>query len=524
MIYKYLLALGMATYCSPPLFAAADLQKIRQADKIAIALTGQPLTPVMKTKFINDQITLDGIADQLSASSDFIEYFAHFWSKVIGMQSPIDVYAMKNAKGQDLQNVLGRANWNGLGPADQPKFTVDYLTKYIASHENGPLELGIIQCTDAPLLVWGPSAGMINQLTRAAVDQLGPDEKIPLPIQAGTQALWQRLLDIAKETTAVCEDSNLVTVKPYWDPEKVTTHSRYAGVLNYKVPPKVLERCGAAMINCNLRNAQGFDAFLDEVGLDLSLEPAYLIAHTVAEDKPFNEILTTPTTIMTGTYAYFMAGQGKDLWANYPGGGIVDIAHPIFSPGNRLDRSHYRINRSPLHAGVLTTPAFQILTNGRRAKANRAYETFLCKKFTVPEGALADPSDSNPDLTKRAYCTYCHKSLEPMAAFFNRWPTTGNTQYVYDSSKTVVDTGRFNGSEGDGAPAFGKILAETDAFDECSIRRAFEFLNGRKMTSIELENKMPAYVADFKSSSKNLRATIKAMVLTPEFLSPKAGE
>jgi len=524
MSQKYLTALGLMTWVSGSLHAAVDLQKVRQADKVAIALTGQPLPSDLRTRFINEQITLEALADQLSASPEFIEHFAQYWTKLIGMQSPIDVYALKNTKGQDINNLLGRANWQGLGTGDEPKMNVDYLTKYIASHEVGPVELGLVQCSDAPLLVWGPSNGMIKQLTRAAVDQLGPDDKATTPIQAGTQPLWQRLLEIAKETTAVCEDTTLVTVKPYWDPEQVTTHARYAGVQAYKVPPKVLERCGPAMINCNLRNAQGFDSFMDDVGRDLSMEPGYLIAHTVAEDQPFSDVVTSPTTIMTGTYAYFMGGLGKGLWANYPGAGIVDIDQPIFNPGSRIDRNHYRVNRSPLHAGILTSPAFQIITNGRRAKANRAYETFLCKKFTVPEGAQADPSDSNPDLTKRTYCTYCHKSLEPMAAFFNRWPTTGVTQYVYDNGKTVVDTGRFNGSQGDGAIAFGKILAESEAFDECSVRRAFEYLNGRKMSSVELENKLPTYVSDFRSSSKNLRAIMKAMVLAPEFLSPKAGQ
>ncbi|RYG60667.1 DUF1585 domain-containing protein [bacterium] len=263
---------------------------------------------------------------------------------------------------------------------------------------------------------------------------------------------------------------------------------------------------------------------MDEVGYDISMEPGYIISHVVAEDKPFSEVVTSPSTIMTGTYAYFLAGQGKDLWANFPGGGIADISNPIFNPGDRTDRKHHWVNRSAAHAGILTTPAFQILTNGRRAKANKAYETFLCKKFTVPDGAQADPSDSNPDLTKRTYCTYCHKSLEPMAAFFNRWPTTGVNNFIYDNAKDVNDTGRFNGSQGSGAIAFGKILAESDTFDDCSIRRAFEFVNGRKLSTVELENKVPAWVDSFKTSSKNLRTVIKAMVLSPEFLTPKGVE
>ncbi|RYZ49694.1 MAG: DUF1585 domain-containing protein [Proteobacteria bacterium] len=254
------------------------------------------------------------------------------------------------------------------------------------------------------------------------------------------------------------------------------------------------------------------------------MEPGYLISHTVAENKPFTDILTTQSTIMTGTFGYFMAGRGKGFWSRWPGGSIADANHAIFTAPKVLDRKHYWINRNASHAGVLTTQAYQIITNGRRAKANRTYETFLCKKFTVPDGAQADPADANPDLTKRTYCSYCHKSLEPMAAFFNRWPDTGNINYQYDNNKDPKnDTGRYNGMEGKGAAAFGKILAESDGFDECSIRRAFEFVNGRKMGFVEHDNILPGYLENFRAEQKNLRKVIKAMVLSPDFLAPKGA-
>ncbi len=140
----------------------------------------------------------------------------------------------------------------------------------------------------------------------------------------------------------------------------------------------------------------------------------------------------------------------------------------------------------------------------------------------VPDGAQADPNDANPDLTKRTYCDNCHKSLEPMAAFFNRWPETGSVNYIYNKDKNVSDTGRYDGQTGDGAVAFGKILTQTEEFNDCGVKRAFEFINGRKMTDDEANNMVDEYKTTLKSSGMNMREILKKMVLAPDFLSPKA--
>ncbi|RYZ54145.1 MAG: hypothetical protein EOP07_16515 [Proteobacteria bacterium] len=214
MAKRYLATLGLLATLASPLHAAVDMVKLRQAEKVSIALTGKPLSADLRKKFIDEQITLDALADQLSKSPDFVEYFAQFWTKLLGMQSPIDVYALKNTKGNAFQGIFSRTNWNGLGTSDEPGHNVAYLTKYIESHGKGPMEIGITQCADAPLIVWANAGGMVAQLKRAAVDGFGADTQNPKPIQAGTKALWQQILTIAQETSPTCEDS-VVTVKPW---------------------------------------------------------------------------------------------------------------------------------------------------------------------------------------------------------------------------------------------------------------------------------------------------------------------
>jgi hypothetical protein len=86
---------------------------------------------------------------------------------------------------------------------------------------------------------------------------------------------------------------------------------------------------------------------------------------------------------------------------------------------------------SPLHAGVLTTPAYLLRFQTNRGRANRFRQDFECESF-VPPSALESPaadgcSDSSSDLTKRCTCRYCHRQLEPMAALWGQFAEAGVT-------------------------------------------------------------------------------------------------
>ncbi|MES2745865.1 MAG: DUF1585 domain-containing protein [Bdellovibrionota bacterium] len=500
-------------------FAVPGFVELKQADKAAIALTGKPLTDDMRNQFLKGEISLETIVDQLSKSPGFIDRFAGYWTKTLGIQSPFNSNQLRSAStGKSIYSVLEGVTWLGIGFENAAASDAKWLQGVYDYRATAPLELWIDYCDDAPMITWRRSIDFFPRFKKAAEDGIGWNGD---PILPGTQAGWKKLQDLAGETFARCGDKT-IPVKPWWDPDQVTVNGKYKNVLEYRTLPAIITHCGPKLERCSTVSESETNIFMNKINRDISLEPGYLIAQTVAEDRPFSEVLTTPQTVMTGTQGYFMSTWGKDLWANFPGKGFADANHKIFSSPNISDRSRYWITRNTLNAGILTTPGYQLATNGRRAMINRAYETFLCRKFVVPEGAQADPTDSNPDLTKRAYCSYCHKSIEPMAAFFNRWPTTGVNNFVYDNDgKNVSDAGRFNGSAGQGAAAFGKILSESDYFDDCSVQRAFEFVNGRKMTYSESVNMTPAAVAAFGATEKNLRKVIKAMILSPEFLNPK---
>lgn len=500
--------------------SARTRRELRQAEKIAIALTGLPLPADTRAKFLKGEIELGEIAETMSRSPAFIEYYAQFWTRTLGVQSPLDAYQLRSLQGRSIEDQDNYAGVDRLTD-DCGERNAENLQRWIDDRINKLPRIQVrTDCDDAPRLeVYSDFTDY--QQTQDAVEK-GILPRGQGPILPGTAGLWKRAWEeIVRPARSGCGSGGEI-MRVWWDPETVRAHSKYKNAKGYRVPPWVAKQCGPMLANCGINEAPGVDVYMEEVGRDMSMEAGYLIAHTVAEDKPFDTILTTPSTIMTGTYGYFLGqGRGKILLGNFPGGNLADRDKDLFKNANLLDKKHYWVNRGDLNAGVLTTPIFHAITNGHRAKANRAYETFLCRKFVVPEGANPDPADANPDLTKRTYCAYCHRSLEPMAAYFNRWPATGSVNFQYDPNGGINDTGRYDGETGAGAVAFGKVLAKSESFEDCSIKRAFEFVNGRKMTDIESGNLLPEYKGSLKSSGMKLRTILKTLVLSPDFLNPK---
>ena len=75
-------------------------------------------------------------------------------------------------------------------------------------------------------------------------------------------------------------------------------------------------------------------------------------------------------------------------------------------------------DRGPRASGILTMPVFLTKYGSRRARAHILYNAFLCKDF-VADTVKLTPS-KEPDLTKRPGCSTCHRTLEPMSAYFTR--------------------------------------------------------------------------------------------------------
>lgn len=500
---------------------AATFQELRQAEKISLSLTGKPLSKAMRTDFVNGKIQLSDIAESLSKSPGFIDQFAQFWTVLLNIQTPVDYWALRRKSDDKALNAT-------IDDADFQDLDIElrckeknrlYLEDYYLRRINKlPFLLENISCDDAPIIKL-----RLDHSDPAKVQKIVDSGKCTdgTNILPGTADVWRRINDVVQNSTAECGKGGEI-VHPWWDPVGVTIHAKYKNAPGYRVGRRIIEICGGPSLpKCSLMHASSIDKFSEDVNHDMTMEPGWIIGHTVAEDKPYSEIVTTQKTIMTGTYGYFMSKRiGQELWPSFVNGSYAEKEHPVFSSSDPQDSKHYWVDRGPYNAGVLTTIGFQISTNGNRAKANRAFQAFTCQTFKVPDGVPIDDTDDNPDLTKRRYCSSCHIALEPMAAFFNRWPEAGVNNFMYNTDPKIRDDGKFLGKEGPGALGFGKILGEADTFKRCGIERAFEFVNGRKMTEKEAEKLIPGYLQEFKDNGEKLRPIIKSMVLTNEFLNP----
>jgi len=496
--------------------------ELKQAEKIALSLTGRPLPKDMREQFLEGKIELKDITETLSKGEGFIEYFAQYWTRALNIVTPVSTYQIRipSRENKPIFDLERAVAWDLLTvPELAPKKNKELLQRMYDERINTlPHLTEDLSCDDAPLLNQFLDASDPKALEKMIQTGTGADGKPMLP---GTQDIWRKTYEAVRDSITSCGKGEII--HPWWEPVGVTIHAKYKNAPGYRVGPRIISICGGPTLpKCDLRKAGIIDNFTDEVNRAMAMEPGYIISHTVAEDKPYPEVLTTTKTILTGAYGYWFSKRvGKEMLPNFPGGGFKDKESPAFTQSVAQGTRHHWVDRNELNAGVLTTPVFQTITNGRRAKANKTYEVFVCRSFFVPDGIPADPSDSNPDLTKRAYCSICHVALEPMATFFNRWPGTGVNNFQYDPAPNADVKGRFFGKEEQGVPGFARLVSSSDEFKECGVKRAFEFVNGRKMSEEEVTKDMAGYLATYNQTQGNLRTIIKQMLLNPTFLNPE---
>ena len=267
------------------------------------------------------------------------------------------------------------------------------------------------------------------------------------------------------------------------------------------------------------------------VAAAITVEPGRIMAKNVREERNYAEILTTSKGVVNGHYLHFLQNFGNVIHTSFfkNGDQHVEKANVLnsYPELNSMqididDNNFYWIERgSNKHAGVLTTIAFHRATNGRRAKANLARSALLCREFVDPTGAVPKPMDRRR-LEERAYCGGCHKYLEPMAAFFYRWPDTGNdNNYFYNhvqKSRTTyyIDTtcGEDCRAEGDGVRALADILVsyKDQSFKKCAIKHAYEFIVRQQLRGNIVRESMPNFLKIYEDSGGKIWAVMRKII------------
>lgn len=516
-IHKFSLFFLTAAFASTG--KGADFLSLQQAEKISIALTGDVLSDTERAEVLQGKKSLEILAQEKIRTDGFVRYFSEFWARKLGIDGSISVLRMKNAEDKSVEGIFLGVTQNI--PYSKSLGLAALKNRLNAAKGSSPRRMAVKECDGRPSLHALTITITPNDLKSIedALNKLDPATGKRMwfgqEMSEEFRVALQEAVNWNKKRMADCTDTSLWNTtpqKPWFDPD---------GRFNFQATNEVVEYCGDNLEKCALVSGNYSSGF-DRVSFDLTMEPANLIASIVSQGQNFKTVLTTTKTVVGSSFGSFLGNYGTKhkLWANFPGGAYPD---PSLSSLKMLDPKLHVIERGARHAGVLTTPSFMMRNNGRRAMANRAYEAFLCRQFVVPEGINPDPNDLRP-LTERSYCSSCHKSLEPMAAFFNRWPdTSADPQYIY-SSEPVNDTGSFGGQSGEGVKAFGAFLSSSSDFTECAVKRAFEFVNNRPMNEKEKLIELPSYIEALNSSNHNVAEILAKMVTSASFLKNRQEE
>lgn len=279
-------------------------------------------------------------------------------------------------------------------------------------------------------------------------------------------------------------------------------------------------------------------------------EAAHFMDWIFTEDRDVRELLTGKGTVINGPLAQFYRGMADETCC----GRGIDFgyakAEPLFErarvPSDLIPQETTRWvpvpDRGKHAAGIMTMPIFLKKYSTRRARAHVIYQAFLCRDFSAPAAKLA-PSDE-PDLAKRPGCAACHKTLEPLAAFFTRiqesdWTylpaqhfpattsqcTTRDPRYscktYFEPSFTGGDAalrgaqGSFANAAAGPAGLAAEIVAKPE-FASCVVQNVTQSLLGRPLEPGD-EAWKQALAKSFVDGGYRMRSLVKSILMSAQY-------
>jgi hypothetical protein len=128
---------------------------------------------------------------------------------------------------------------------------------------------------------------------------------------------------------------------------------------------------------------------------------------------------------------------------------------------------------------------------------------------------LNESSESNDN------CGGCHVTVNPLAAFRNRWDENGRYREAdYSPNGNAVESaqGIFLGETAEGMRGFGDLLGNSAVVHRCIVNRSFERLVGHRLASDSdtLQSLTETFVADM-----DIRVLYQAILATDEYRRPQ---
>ncbi len=499
---KYIIIFPLIFLVSAQLAVAQKktVKDIFMLDRVALALTGMPASMQDKKDFSAGRKRLDDLLEQYKKHPRFEMKVAEFWNEVLKIDKPIDImgsYSQRKTTGTPGGNFR---YFRAILAGGSQSFTSLHAQYHPSckSPGNSYSPLFVMNILKPPLedrfTVNGKEYlnSLYNCGCRGNIGVVGND----------------------------CPNCNTVEVSPYWAPNKKVKVCRLMIEDEY---------CGKNLEKCFLGNDEGVTLYMPEVNIydniayGMTMEAGMLIAKVVSNDRPWTDILTTADGVVNGPTAFMLnhSRVGPEFIESFMPNSTGRAASvyperntsPIFTKADASAVNKFDLVKvNDLEAGVLKTAAFHKITNGLRAKANRARESFLCKSYIPPEEPQT--TSDEVDLTKKPYCSHCHKTLDPLSDFFKNWPANDNFNYI----DAAVATGSYEGETEDGVEGLAKLFTKLPEFNECAVKRAFEFVVRRQMSEKEANNILNPLISTYLNNDKKIWPVIKQIIESPEFI------
>ena len=245
-------------------------------------------------------------------------------------------------------------------------------------------------------------------------------------------------------------------------------------------------------------------------------EPARLVAHVVAQDRPYTEVVTTDVTM------------ANDLLAEMAPLEFVDPAAT-----GEWREARYTDGR-PAN-GILATTGLWMryhttIFNYNRGRAAALARLLLCYDFAGRPVLFENVADQSTQglqdaITTSPGCIACHATMDPLAStLFGFWPyedRDGTEMVTYhpererlSESITGVSPGYF-GTPVTAAGQLGLLVADDPRFAVCTARRTAERLWGRK-TALDDDPSVYA-LRDALTESWSYKDLLRATFATEEY-------
>jgi len=356
-----------------------------------------------------------------------------------------------------------------------------------------------------------------------------------------------------------------VLVRPYWNPSteiKVCAFDAQTNLTGMSARRTVDCRIDSSATQCgcgpNLSWCQSQpDRTAAKITAAMGEQLLRFMDKVVREGRPYTEVLTARDIEVNGPLSHYLRFQTQDALNFLFATPDHDFAVPELAFTE--DQTWVSAMREATHAGVLTMPGYLLKFQSNRGRANRFYNAFLCQSFKAPEGGLAAADDechSEPDLTKRCGCKYCHVTVEPAAAYWGRWSEAGFApmdEATYPKVRTdcadpqnarnplcrrfyltspghpdeeaykgylmpyVFATPQREANIAQGPRGIADAAIANGSFASCATRQLYERLVAREAVETD-QAALDALSASFVASSYDVRALIESIVTRPEYV------